>query len=83
MTNIIEDRTDFAFEERKNDRRKHRDTSAGKEFFTLDFGDTTFAGKNRRKSGERRNTREVVDITGTTLWTSDDSTEFDVTVPRD
>jgi hypothetical protein len=90
MTDITEyDKTDFDFVDRENgDRRKNRDRSVGKEFFTLRFGDTEFAGKNRRKSEivDRRNVREVVDTTGTTLWTNDDTefdfTEFDITVPR-
>lgn len=90
MTDITEyDKTDFDFVDReKGDRRKNRDRSVGKEFFTLRFGDTEFAGKNRRKSEivDRRNIREVVDTTGTTLWTNDetdfDLTEFDITVPR-
>lgn len=83
MTDITEyDKTDFDFVDReKGDRRKNRDRSVGKDFFTLRFGDTEFAGKNRRKSGidDRRNVREVVDTTGTTLWTNDDSSEFDLT----
>ena len=83
MTNIIDDRTDFSFEERKGDRRKNKDTSAGRDFFTIKHGDVTMAGRNRRKDN-RRNEREVVDTEGTTLWTnvelSDDST--DITVPR-
>ena len=73
MTDITEyDMTDFDFVERKGNRRKNKDTSIGKDFFTVPFGDAIFAGKNRRKSDERRNTLEVVDITGTTLWTNDD-----------
>ncbi len=83
MTDITEyDMTDFDFVDRKKgDRRKHRDHSAGEEFFTLRVGDVDFAGKNRRKSGihDRRNVREIVDITGTTVWTSDDITEVDIT----
>ncbi len=90
MNDITEfDKTDFDFADRKKgDRRTHRDTSAGKEFFTLKIGDVQFAGKNRRESGidDRRNVREVVDITGTTLWTSDetdiDLSQFDITMPR-
>jgi len=74
------DKTDFEFADRKKgDRRKHTDHSVGQDFFTLKVGDRNFAGKNRRKSGinDRRNVREVVDTTGTTLWTSDDITEVD------
>ena len=90
MTDITEyDKTDFDFVDRnKGDRRKHRDHSVGKDFFTLKVGDVDFAGKNRRKSQvvDRRNVREVVDTTGTTLWTNDetdfDLSQFDITVPR-
>jgi len=84
MTNIMDDRTDFSFEERKGDRRKNKDTSAGGDFFTIKHGDVTMAGRNRRKSDERRNERNVVDTEGTTQWTNielpDDIT--DITVRR-
>ncbi len=72
--------TDFDFvptaefvDRKKGDRRKNRDHSAGSEFFTLKIGEVQYAGRNRRKSSEdRRCTREIVDTTGFTLWTSDD-----------
>jgi len=75
------DDPDLGFVEREGDRRTN-DTRSNGNFFKRKVGDRSIVGKERRKTGERRNDMEVIDLTGTTLWTTDDVTELDITVPR-
>lgn len=74
------DDPDLVFAERQGDRRTNGTKSNGI-FFKRKVGDRSVVGKERRNS-DRRNEMAVVDITGITLWTSDDITELDITVPR-
>lgn len=74
------DDPDLVFAERQGDRRTSHTKSNGV-FFKRKVGDRSVVGKERRNS-DRRNEMAVVDITGITLWTSDDITELDITVPR-
>jgi hypothetical protein len=74
------DDPDLTFTDRKSDRRTSRTRSNGK-FFKRNVGDRMMGGVERRKSGDRRTDMEVIDLTGTTLWSSD-NTELDITVPR-
>jgi len=76
------DDPDLTFTDRKNGDRRTNATRSNGVFFKRKVGDRTMGGVERRKSGDRRNDMEVIDLTGTTLWTTDDITELDITVPR-
>jgi hypothetical protein len=76
------DDPDLTFTDRKKGDRRTKHTKSNGQFFKRKVGDRMMGGVERRKSDDRRNDVEVIDLTGTTLWTSDD-TEFDITVPRD
>lgn len=74
------DDPDLTFTDRKKGDRRTSATKSNGVFYKRQVGDRTMGGVERRK-GARRNDMEVIDLTGTTLWVSDD-TELDITVPR-
>jgi len=74
------DDPDLTFTDRKKGDRRTKPTRSNGKFFKRTVGDRVMGGVERRK-GDRRNDMEVIDLTGTTLWTTD-NTDFDITVPR-